>query len=186
MPTCFRLLYHLHRVNHETFLFYVHHRHLLFHLLFHLFDIVPNVSLIILASLVAIIQNLILILSIHLTITRLNHCSPIFIPKRILTLTGNPTPGFLISAALSRPWDGSVHLDTTSFLVITFSFFPIFVLFCCMCSFALPLDTPLSLIFLLSHCFDWSVFLSFFRSDDGDVVKRRGPDGTVGRDLPVT
>ena len=96
MPTRFRLLYHLHRVNHETFLFYVHHRHLLFHLLFHLFDIVPNVSLIILASLVAIIQNLILILSIHLTITRLNHCSQIFIPKHILTLTGNPTPNFLI------------------------------------------------------------------------------------------
>ena len=35
-------------------------------------------------------------------------------------------------------------------------------------------------------CFTLFFLTSLFVQDDEDVVKRRGPDGTVGRDLPVT
>ena len=118
------LLYRLHCVNHAIFLFYAHH--LLLH--FHLFNIDQNVSIIILISFIAIIFVLILILIhlIHLTVTHINHLNHILVPKHILTSTGNLTPGSLISAVLSRPWDGSVLTDTVLFFVIISSFYPFF------------------------------------------------------------
>ena len=53
-----------------------------------------------------------LILLIHLTTFHLNHLDHILIPKHILISTGNLTPSFLISAAPSKLWDGSVPFDT--------------------------------------------------------------------------
>ena len=100
-------IYHLHFIHPVIFLFYVH----LHHLLFHLFNIAPNVLPIIFISLIVLIPILILIL-FNLIITHLNNLELIFILKHILTLTGNLTPGFLISATPSRPWDGSVPIDT--------------------------------------------------------------------------
>ena len=123
MPTHFQLfLYHLHHINHTIFLFYVHHHPFLFHL----FNITLNVLVIILVSLVVILI-LILILFIHLTIFHSNH---ILIPKHILTSTGNLTPDFLISAALSRLWDGSVPLDTIFFVI--FSVLSVLLCFLCL------------------------------------------------------
>ena len=79
---------------------------------FPLFNIALNVLHTILINLVAIVLALILILSIHHIITHLNQL------LHILTLTGNPTPDFLISAVPSRLWDGFVLPDTTAFIII--------------------------------------------------------------------
>ena len=118
MPNRFRsLLYHL---RHVIFPFYAHH---LLHLSFHLFNIAPNVLVIILIRLVIIVLILILILLIHLIVTHINHLNHTFTPKHILTLIGNLTPGSLISAVLSRPWDGSVLVDT----IFSFCYYFIFL-----------------------------------------------------------
>ena len=108
-------------------------------ILFHLFNIAPNVLLIILLSLVAVIPILIPILFIHPVVVHLIH--HIFTPKHILTLTGNLTPVSWTSAAVSRLWDGSVLIDTFPFFVFM-KFYLIFLTFVLFSLFALCSDTP--------------------------------------------
>ena len=79
-----------------------------------------------------------LILLIHLTTSHLNHLDHILIPKHILISTGNLTPGFLISAAPSRPWDGSVLIDIITSPFLFFFYISFFVLLLCFS------DTPIS------------------------------------------
>ena len=57
----------------------------------------------------------------------------------------------------------------------------LFLLFLCLTHSQFFLDT---LSFLFCFFFIFFIF-SFSCSDDEDVVKKRGPDGTVGRDLVV-
>ena len=140
MPTHFLLfLHHLHsHVNRAIFLFYVR-LHLL---LFHHFNIDLNVLPIVLVLI--IVPILILIPFIHLTVTHLN-----LIPKHVLILTGNLTPGFLISAALSRLWDGSVPLDTiSSFFVIIFLLCSVLICFLCLHFLRYPNFLVLHFLFL--------------------------------------
>jgi len=93
---------------------------------FHLFDIVPNVLLAILVNLAVLIILNSLVHLINLDVLRYTRPTYTLIPaidlllliQLLLTSIGNLIPGFLISAALSRPWDGYVLIDTTLFSVI--------------------------------------------------------------------
>src|SRR5882762_5139268 len=153
------LLYRLHCINRAIFLFYAHH--LLLH--FHLFNIAQNVS-IILDSLIAIILFLILILIlfIHLTVTHINHLNHIFTLKQILTLTGNLTPGFLVSVAPSRRWDGSVLIDTVLFCYHLISFFSCFV------------SSRVCISFRYPTIFGFPFFFFFFSWASLLVLRQRG------------
>src|ERR1700678_2019136 len=152
-------------------------------IIFHHFNAVQKIRVVELVSLVIPIPISTLILSIHVIISHLNHLNHILTPKHILTSTGNLTPGFLISVVLSRLWDGSVPIDTILFFLLSsyFSQFSLPVAFV----FAFLFRYPNHFLFYILFVFI-SLSLCLLCSDDEDVVKERGPDGTGYDGITIT